>query len=219
MIQCTAAGSLARGSGRGILNDNGSGGEPGDRREFDHLIAVTNRHLCLRSFPEQLERVCRRHPKALILREKDLTEEAYLSLAKRVLDICREHGVPCVLHTFSGVAQALEHPYLHLPLAALQKEGGKPSGVKTLGTSIHSVSEAAEAERLGADYLTAGHIYATDCKAGLPPRGLEFLAEVCQAVSIPVYGIGGVHIGSGQLENMLDCGAAGACVMSDMMRL
>lgn len=188
-------------------------------REFDRLIAVTNRNLCQRPFPEQLERVCQHHPKALILREKDLSEEAYLSLAKTALAICREHGVPCVLHTFLDAARALEHPSLHLPLAALQREGGKPEGIEILGSSIHSVEDAVEAERLGADYLTAGHIYATDCKAGLPPRGLEFLAEVCRSVSIPVYGIGGVHIGSGQLDEMLARGAAGACVMSGMMRL
>jgi len=100
-----------------------------------------------------------------------------------------------------------------------QKEGGKPDGIKILGSSIHSVSEAQEAERLGADYLTAGHIYATDCKAGVPPRGLDFLEEVCQSVQIPVYGIGGVRIESGQLDEMMARGAAGACVMSGMMQL
>ena len=92
-------------------------------------------------------------------------------------------------------------------------------GIKILGSSIHSVSEAQEAQRLGADYLTAGHIYATDCKAGVPPRGLDFLEEVCRSVQIPVYGIGGVRIGSGQLDEMMARGAAGACVMSGMMQL
>ena len=188
-------------------------------REFDRLIAVTNRHLCQRPFAEQLERICQQHPKAIILREKDLPEEAYLSIAKTAQAICREHDVLCVLHSFFNAVRALEHPYLHLPLAALQKEGGKPSGVELLGVSVHSAEEAQEAERLGADYLTAGHVYATDCKAGLPPRGLDFLEEVCRSVQIPVYGIGGVQIGSGQLDEMLMRGAAGACVMSGMMRL
>ena len=40
--------------------------------------------------------------------------------------------------------------------------------------------------------MTAGHIYATDCKQGLPPRGLDFLEEVCRAVDIPVWAIGGI---------------------------
>ena len=90
-------------------------------RKFDHLIAVTSRHLCQRAFPEQLERICRHHPKAVILREKDLMEDDYLFFAKDALTICREHGVRCVLHTFTKAALQLEHPYLHLPRLCRKK--------------------------------------------------------------------------------------------------
>ena len=48
---------------------------------YQNIIAVTNRHLCKRAFMEQMERVCRLQPKAVILREKDLSEEEYLKLA------------------------------------------------------------------------------------------------------------------------------------------
>ena len=78
-----------------------------------------------------------------------------------------------------------------------------------IGISIHSVEEAKEAEQLGASYLTAGHIYATDCKRGLPPRGLGFLKEVCREVSIPVYGIGGIKFDEEQWNDMKKCGAVG----------
>ena len=50
---------------------------------YRDLIAVTNRHLCSRPFTEQITRVCKLHPKALILREKDLPEEEYFSLARK----------------------------------------------------------------------------------------------------------------------------------------
>lgn len=40
----------------------------------ENVIAVSNRHLCKRPFLEQIKIVCEWHPKALILREKDLTE-------------------------------------------------------------------------------------------------------------------------------------------------
>ena len=56
---------------------------------------------------------------------------------------------------------------------------------KVIGTSVHSVEDAIKAEQLGATYMTAGHIFATDCKKGLPPRGLDFLKNVCDAVGIP----------------------------------
>ena len=67
--------------------------------------------------------------------------------------------------------------------------------------------------------MTAGHIYATDCKKGAPPRGLAFLEEVCRAVDIPVWAIGGIGLDGGQLAEVKARGAAGACVMSGMMRV
>ena len=70
---------------------------------------------------------------------------------------------------------------------------------------------------MGADYLIAGHIYATDCKKGLPPRGRDFLREICSNLSVPVYGIGGISLEEKQIGEVLDCGAKGACVMSGAM--
>ena len=64
------------------------------------LLAVTNRHLSVHPYPEQIARICQTHPKGLILREKDLEAESYLALAAQVLDICHKYDVPCILHTF-----------------------------------------------------------------------------------------------------------------------
>ena len=84
---------------------------------------------------------------------------------------------------------------------------------------MHSVEDARRAGQLGASYLIAGHIFATGCKPGIPPRGLAFLQEVCRAASVPVYAIGGISLDSEQMQSVLSCGAAGVCIMSGMMRL
>ena len=176
--------------------------------KYKNVIAVSNRNLCDRPFMVQLERVCQCHPKALILREKDLMEKEYEALAENVLEICSQYQVPCILH-----------PMIHLPLPVLEKYSNKLQDFQVIGCSVHSVEDALKAQKLGATYLTAGHIYSTDCKKGLPPRGLDFLEEVCQKVTIPVYAIGGIHIGTGQLEEVMDRGAKGGCIMSEMMRI
>ena len=79
-------------------------------------------------------------------------------------------------------------PLQRLPLWILREAAEKKllDGFTTIGVSVHAANEALEAQSLGATYLTAGHIYATDCKKGLPPRGTAFLREICQTVSIPV---------------------------------
>ena len=190
-----------------------------NRNIIDSLKAVTNRKLCNRPFTEQLERVCRHHPRALILREKDLSEHEYELLAEQVLEICRTHDVPCILHTYTEVARRLGCSRIHLPLPLFRTEASSLGDFSLVGTSVHSVEDAIEAEKLGASYLTAGHIYVTDCKKGLPPRGTGFLREVCLQVSVPVYAIGGIHLDENQMKEIIDCGAAGGCIMSGMMRL
>ena len=71
---------------------------------FSSVIAVTNRRLCARPFPEQIERVCRLHPKGLIVREKDLTEAEYARLFCQVMEICDRYQVPCICHTYIQTA-------------------------------------------------------------------------------------------------------------------
>ena len=186
---------------------------------YRNVIAVSNRHLCRRPLDEQVERVCRCRPRALILREKDLSEVEYAALARRAMEICGRYQVPCILHTYLDTARVLGCPAIHLPLPLLREAGDRLAGFSTIGTSVHSVEEAAEAQTLGASYLSAGHIYPTGCKPGAPPRGLDFLRQVCQAVSIPVYAIGGIRPDGAQLAEVMACGAAGGCIMSGMMQL
>ena len=182
-------------------------------------ICVTNRALAEHPFLEQLACVLATKPYAMILREKDLSESAYEVMAGQVLEICGRYDTPCMLHSFVEVARRLHHPYIHLPLFLLEEYCEKLNDFRMVGSSIHSPEEAVRAQKAGAAYVTAGHIYVTDCKKGLPPRGLEFLKEVCTKVTIPVYAIGGIHAGTGQIQEVMDCGASGGCIMSEMMKI
>jgi thiamine-phosphate pyrophosphorylase len=75
-----------------------------------------------------------------------------------------------------------------------------------IGVSCHSVEAAKVAASGGADYLFFGPVFATPSKAAYgAPQGLELLAEVCRAVSIPVLAIGGITV-----ANAAACLAAGA---------
>lgn len=92
----------------------------------------------------------------------------------------------------------------------------KYSHIKRIGTSIHSVEDAVFAESHGADYITAGHIFTTDCKKGLPGRGMDWLKLICNAVSIPVYAIGGIS--DANVSMLSDCNISGYCMMSASMK-
>ena len=51
---------------------------------FHPVLAISNRSLCERPFLEQIERVCKLQPDALVLREKDLSPQEYKELAEKL---------------------------------------------------------------------------------------------------------------------------------------
>ena len=192
---------------------------------LNDVIAVTNRKLSQRPFLEQIKRVCQLRPEAIILREKDLSETEYAKLAEEVYNITTSYDVRLIVHTYINVARELGINTVHMSLHNMREyrkefidNVNKINNIKT-GCSIHSVEEAVEARNMGASYITAGHVYATDCKKGLAPRGLDFLKNVCDSVDIPVYAIGGIDIDDGRRKEVKKYGAAGSCIMSGMMKV
>lgn len=164
----------------------------------------------------RVERIAACHPAGIILREKDMTPETYQVLAEQTMAICTQYGVPCILHSFVDVALRLEADALHVPLPVLREMTAEEKArFRTIGVSCHSVQDALESQAMGCSYITAGHVFETDCKKGLPGRGLSFLKDVCSAVQIPVYGIGGIE--AANIFQVRAAGASGACLMSSLM--
>lgn len=164
----------------------------------------------------QIERICTGVyvPDRIILREKDMGFEEYYSLAKKVKAVCGD--VPLSVHGHSGLGGISRDIHVSFPVFMSGEFQAVKGGSDVTGVSVHSVSEAISAAENGADYLIAGHIFETDCKKGLPPRGVGFLRDICGSVDIPVYAIGGITTDNAGL--CVRAGAAGVCVMSSLMR-
>lgn len=176
------------------------------------MIAVTSRKLCRRPFLEQLGMVAGSGPELIILREKDLPHGEFVSLARDCIAVCSASGTPISINSDVAAARELGIRCVHLQMDVLRRMD--VSDFRLVGASVHSVAEAREAESLGADYLIAGHVFPTMCKRG-EPRGSGFLKDVCSAVRIPVYGIGGVT--PENYGKVVGSGAAGAAAMSSVM--
>ena len=113
-------------------------------------------------------------------------------------------------------AKRLNHKKIHLSLPMLEKHYNEVKNFEKVGVSIHSLEEGERAITLGATYLTAGHIFQTDCKKDLEPRGLAFLENICRGVDVPVYAIGGIS--KDNIKLVKETGAKGACLMSSLMK-
>lgn len=181
------------------------------------ILCVTDRRAAGENFLRQVEKIAAAGIDGVILREKDLGEEAYQKLAGEVQKICARYQTPLILHTYVRAARELGIRRIHLPGAVFaQTERECLDWFESIGVSVHSPAAAAAARQAGATCLTAGHVFATDCKKGLPPRGTGFLKQVCKAAPVPVYAIGGINA-----ENAGSCihaGAAGVCLMSSLMK-
>ncbi|SDF71895.1 thiamine phosphate synthase [Sporomusa acidovorans] len=178
------------------------------------MICVTNRTLCREDFLTRVRQLAQAQPYAVLLREKDLDVPAYESLAVKVQEICGQYGVELIIHRNVTVAEKLGLTHLQLSMPDLRTYHREQHSL-VVGASVHSVAEAKEAQALGAAYVIAGHIFATDCKKGIAPRGVSFLRQVCQATCLPVFAIGGIN--SGNVGQVLASGARGFCIMSAAM--
>lgn len=188
---------------------------------YEHTIVITNRHLVQGDFLKQLEKVTKLHLHALILREKDLTDDAYESLAKKVFDLCKREDITFFLHTKIEIARKIGCQNIHLSIPVLKGLSETEKKALTedfceISISCHSMEDVEIAMAGGATQIILGTIFETECKKGVLGKGVEFVREICQKCPLPVYAIGGMNLQ--RLPLVIDAGATGCCMMSGFMQ-
>jgi thiamine-phosphate pyrophosphorylase len=148
-----------------------------------------------RSLPAVVTDALRGGARAVQLREKDLTGCQLFELADGLRAITRQYNAKLIINDRVDIALAVDADGVHvgkagMPVAVVRRILGRD---RLIGYSAHSIAEAQQAERDGADFVTFGPVYATPSKAQYgQPLGLELLAEAAQNVRIPVFALGGV---------------------------
>ncbi|MGH3103332.1 MAG: thiamine phosphate synthase [Gaiellaceae bacterium] len=139
------------------------------------------------------------------LRLKDVSTRERVERGRPIRELCTQSGVTFVVNDDVEAAIALEADGVHLGRDDEGAEQALDAGL-LLGRSASSVDEAAAAAAGRAAYVGAGPVWATPSKSDAdPPIGLDGLAGICLAVSVPVVAIGGVDA-----TNAAACIAAGA---------
>ena len=198
------------------------------------LNIISNRKLCENeNLEKQIKKIFSAYEKkiilkkfdivALTLREKDLDKNEYLKLIEKIYPICQKYKINLILH--QNYDLNLDDKYniegIHLSYSIFKSLNQNIKAelikkYKRIGVSIHSLDEAKEVESLGASYVVAGHIFETDCKKGLEPRGLKFIKDLSSALSIPIFAIGGID--EKNSLSVINSGAFSICMMSTLMK-
>ena len=181
------------------------------------LTAVTDSSLLPSgiSLTDRIRLLCELGVRRIVLREKGMPLSDYEKVAKEFVDVCRKYCVISVISHHKELAIELGSDELQLSIGELREDPDIVKKIRRVCISVHSADEAKDAQSLGASSVTAGHVFATDCKKGVPERGLDFLRDVISTVDIPVYAIGGIDLDV--IDSVYHAGASGACLMSTMM--
>lgn len=147
------------------------------------------------------------------LREKDLSARELYALARRLRDLTAGRAL-FLVNDRLDVAMAVEADGAHLaghslpPVAARAVLGPE----RLLGASVHSRAEAEVAASAGVDYLLVGTLYPSRSHPEVAPAGPERIQELCQAVDVPLLGIGGIT--ARNAREVLAAGARGVAVIT-----
>lgn len=156
---------------------------------------------------------------AVQLRSKHLADGPFLTLAERLLAICRGSETLFVVNDRLDIALAIGTDGLHvgaadLPLAVARQLGGE--GL-VLGYSPETDDQAAASGTEGADYVGIGPVFATGSKPDAGDAiGLPTLRRRVRLAALPSVGIGGIT--TENAADVVDAGADGVAVISAILQ-
>ncbi|PYK90024.1 MAG: thiamine phosphate synthase [Verrucomicrobia bacterium] len=152
------------------------------------------------------------------LRAKEHSVEEIVDLAGKLHQVTSAAGVPLIVNDHAEVAAKVPVEGVHLgqdddSLAHARKKAGRHVLV---GKSTHSLEQAVEAEREGADYVGFGPIFATPTKPDYQPIGLTGIKRVHNEITVPTFCIGGIKIDN--LGQVIAAGARRVAIVSGLLK-
>lgn len=156
--------------------------------------------------------------KAVQLREKDLGTRDLLDMAYRMRELTKAYKAKLFINDRVDVALAVEADGVQLGKESIPAHAVRETFQSKLmiGASTHSLDEALEAERGGADFITLGPIYYTPSKMKYgEPISIEILRKAKSKISIPVYAIGGIKLD--KVREVKEAGADGVALISAIL--
>ena len=170
-----------------------------------------------RTLTEVLEQTLQGGATFLQLREKELDNDTFLKEANAIKKLAKQYNVPFVINDDIEIAMACDADGAHIGQqdGSVADAGRILGNDKILGVSVQTVAQARLAQADGADYLGVGSMFTTTTKHDADAVDMETLNAICDAVTLPVVAIGGIH--HGNIEQLKATGCHGVAVISAVL--
>jgi thiamine-phosphate pyrophosphorylase len=147
------------------------------------------------------------------LRNKSAAKGELLAVARQLSTYAHSHRALFIVNDHVDLALACGADGVHLGQDdwAMRAARGSKRDSLLLGRSTHSLRQAQDAVRQGADYLGVGPVFATPTKPGRAPVGTALVGTVASEVEIPWFAIGGID--AHNIEQVLQAGATRVAVV------
>ena len=180
-----------------------------------NLYAITDRE-CLKGKDIKLhvELAIQGGATMIQLREKNISTEELIKIAKELVPICHKHGVKLIVNDDWKAAKLSGADGVHVGLedTSVAEIRAKTDTAFIIGATAKTVEQAQKAQSQGASYIGVGAVFPSPTKTNAIRITTDELRTICRSVNIPAVAIGGIS-----LENMWQlrgCGNVGIAVVS-----
>jgi len=182
------------------------------------LCFITWRETDTLSFEEMTFRALQAGVKWVQYRDKERSRREMYEESIRLMGIAKKFNATLIVNDHPDIALAADADGVHLgqddlPVKEARKIMGKN---RIIGISTHTVEQARNAGRDGADYIGFGPVFHTTTKDAGRPMGIEMLREIKRQVQIPVIAIGGIN--AENIRPVLETGVDAVAVSSAILR-
>lgn len=185
-------------------------------RPLPRLHAVTDAAvLALSDFAVRAAAIAAAGPAvALHARDRAASAATLTGVARRLLALARPPEASVMVNGRADIAAALGAQGVQLgsdDISPAEARSAFSAWHGWIGASVHSIDEARNRARQGADYLLVGNVYQTDSHPGRPAAGLALVRETA-ALGLPVIAIGGIT--PARAAEVREAGAYGVATIS-----
>ncbi len=160
------------------------------------LCFITDRKTSLLSIEDMTLKVLKAGVKWIQYREKERSMRKMFEETTKLKRLSKDYNALFIVNDYVDLALCVDADGVHLGQEDLHlTEARRILGKgKIIGISTHTLVQAIEAEKGGADYIGFGPIFFTATKDAGSPKGIDILQEVKKQVRIPVVAIGGINL-------------------------